>query len=276
MNTGENNLQLDKYKIADSVEHDIRPAQLVTLPSYMDCHDHDYTQVVIGLNGQAEFEVQGSGNKIGPGQGCVVSHGLDHAFGSLSQYSDILVVNLAKPSENEPENLKKFNDISSSDVYFSLDLRVSRLICSLVEELRISPDDLYLSRACCDTVIALLLRHSKTKPIPARESRFDMDAIDSYIERHLSQKITVTQLAGSVYLGESQFFYLFKEKFGVTPHQYVLSKRMEKAKYLIENSGLSLGQISELTGFSGQSTFSHSFAKLIGLSPSQYRKTRNK
>ena len=44
---------LDKKDIAGLSVTDIRPAELVTLPSHMDCHDHDYTQVVIGLNGQA-------------------------------------------------------------------------------------------------------------------------------------------------------------------------------------------------------------------------------
>jgi quercetin dioxygenase-like cupin family protein len=47
----------------------------------MDCHDHHYSQVVIGLKGQAEFEVSGKGNLVGPGQGCVVTARSDHAFG---------------------------------------------------------------------------------------------------------------------------------------------------------------------------------------------------
>ncbi len=57
-----------------------RPAELITLPSYMECHDHSYTQIVIGLKGQAEFEVRGQGNLVGPGQGCVVTACSDHAF----------------------------------------------------------------------------------------------------------------------------------------------------------------------------------------------------
>ncbi|MEF1278053.1 AraC family transcriptional regulator, partial [Vibrio fortis] len=56
-----------------------RPAEIVTLPSHMDCHEHQYSQVVIGLKGQAEFEVSGKGNLVGPGQGCVVTACSDHA-----------------------------------------------------------------------------------------------------------------------------------------------------------------------------------------------------
>ncbi|TOP05380.1 AraC family transcriptional regulator, partial [Vibrio parahaemolyticus] len=68
-----------------------KPAELITLPSYMDCHDHAYTQIVIGLKGQAEFEVRGQGNLVGPGQGCVVTACSDHAFGGVIHQSDILV-----------------------------------------------------------------------------------------------------------------------------------------------------------------------------------------
>ncbi|MCL9781700.1 AraC family transcriptional regulator [Vibrio sp. S4M6] len=266
-------MSVDKPLVSYSADVNFRPAELVTLPSYMDCHEHEYTQVVIGLNGQAEFEVEGAGSMIGPGQGCIVSSGLDHAFGSLSQRSDILVVNLTKPSADDPISLSKFHELSGSDVYFNLDPRIGQLIQGLVKELESCPEDLYLSRACCNTVIALLLSQPSRFALPAKESRLDLNIIDNYIDQHLGNKISVAQLAGCVYLAGSQFHHLFKEKLGITPHQYVLAKRVEKAKQLMKDSPLSLGQIAELTGFSGQSAFSHSFANLTGMSPSQYRKT---
>ncbi|MBT0343417.1 AraC family transcriptional regulator, partial [Vibrio campbellii] len=91
-------------------------------------------------------------------------------------------------------------------------------------------------------------------------------------EQHLSHKISVAQLAGSVFLGESQFHSLFKDQMGITPHQYVLGKRIDMARDLIEQGHLTLGQIAEFTGFSSQSTFTHTFTRLQGLSPSQYKK----
>lgn len=249
-----------------------KPAELVTLPSYMDCHDHQYTQIVIGLKGQAEFEVNGVGNLVGPGQGCVVTSGSGHAFGGVIEQSDILVLNMPMPSQTEPLMLQKLNELNQKEVYFQLDAQIQRLIQMLVAEMQASPDDLLLSRACNDTVMALLQRHASSLPLSRKESRFDLEAIDRYIEQHLMQKISVAQLAGSVFLGESQFHSLFKDQLGITPHQYVLSKRIDMAKQLIEQRNLTLGQIAELTGFSGQSTFAHAFSRLQGISPSQYKK----
>lgn len=249
-----------------------RPAEIVTLPSHMDCHEHHYTQVVIGLKGQAEFEVRGQGNLVGPGQGCVVTASSDHAFGSVVEQSDILVLNMPAPSDDDPLMLNKLNELSSANTYFQLDGQIQKLIQMLVQEMHASPDDLLLSRACNDTVIALLQRHISVFEASHKDSRFDLEVIDRYIEQHLSNKISVAQLAGSVFLGESQFHMLFKELIGITPHQYVLGKRIDRARGLIEQGNLSLGQVAELSGFSGQSAFAHTFSRLQGMSPSQYKK----
>jgi len=249
-----------------------RPAEIVTLPSHMDCHEHQYTQVVIGLKGQAEFEVSGHGNLVGPGQGCVVTASSDHAFGGVVGQSDILVLNMPVPTDDDPLMLDKINELSSANTYFQLDGQIQKLIQMLVQEMQSSPDDLLLSRACNDTVIALLQRHISVFDSPHKDTRFDLEVIDRYIEQHLSNKISVAQLAGSVFLGESQFHMLFKDQMGITPHQYVLGKRIDLARKLIEQGHLSLGQVAELSGFSGQSAFTHTFSRLQGMSPSQYKK----
>lgn len=249
-----------------------RPAELITLPSYMNCHDHSYTQVVIGLKGMAEFDVNGRGSYIGPGQGCVVTSGSDHAFGGVVEQSDILVLNLPLPRNDDPLMLQRINELSRSDLYFQLDAQIQRLIQMLVHEMQASPEDLLLSRACNDTVIALMQRHISGLEAPRYESRFDLEALDRYIEQNLNCRITVAQLAGSLFLGESQFHCLFKEKMGVTPHQYVLGKRIDRAKALIQQGNLTLGQIAELIGFSNQSVFTHTFTRLQGISPSHYKK----
>lgn len=95
-----------------------KPAELVTLPSYMDRHDHSYTQIVIGLKGQADFEVNGYGSLVGPGQGCVVTSGIGHAFGGVVGQSDILVLNMPQASDQDPLMLQKLNELNQSEVYF--------------------------------------------------------------------------------------------------------------------------------------------------------------
>jgi len=238
----------------------------------MDCHDHDYTQVVIGLKGQSEFNINGVCNLIKPGQGCVVTASVGHTFGGGNYSSDILVLNLPVLTEDSPLLLNWLTNLPQRDVYFQLDNQIRQLIKMLVMEMEEYPQDLLLSRACNDTVLALLQRHSSAFHINNKNARLDIDVVDRYITHHIRRKISVTQLAGSVFLGESQFHTLFKDQTGVTPYQYVLSKRINFAKELIEQGKFSLSHIADLTGFSGQSTFTHAFTRLQGYSPSQYKK----
>ncbi len=248
-----------------------KPAEVMTLSREMNIHSHDYTQIVIGLNGQAEFDVSGVGNFIGPGQGCVVTASTEHAFGGVGK-SEILVLNMLAEKQDDVLVLERLDELGRKDIYFQLDSSIQQLIKTLSLEMLEATEDRLLSRSCNEMLLSLLQKHMKSYHALQRESRMDLEGVDRYIDLHLSRKISVSELASSVFLGESQFHMLFKEQTGVTPHQYVLTKRIDAAKVLIEAGNLSLGHIAELTGFSGQSAFTHAFSRIQGLSPSQYKK----
>lgn len=249
----------------------VKPAEVILLPNEINHHDHNYSQVVIGLKGHVEFNIEGMSSLILPGQGCVVTASSDHAFNGIGS-SEILVLNLPESSSQDVEAFQRINALFSANHYFQLDNKIQQLIRLLVSEMQASPDDLLLGRACNDTLIALLQRHVYAGKEQFKEQRINMDKIESYITQHIGRKISIAQLAGCVFLGESQFFSLFKQQNGVTPHQYLLLKRIDLAKELLENSLLSLNQIADSSGFANQSSFTHTFSRLQGTSPSKYRK----
>jgi AraC-like DNA-binding protein len=247
-----------------------KPAEHITLSTEMSGHAHGYLQVVIGLQGIVEFDVNGRYNQIMPGQGCIVSPDLKHSFGSLDQPSDILVLNLLSGlSCSASHQLAEAND------YFGLNPQTIQLIKMLAQEVLSSPDDILLCQACSDTIMALLYKHSCAFQAKTKIGRLDLEAIERYIEKHIYNKISVGQLAGSVFLSESQFYNQFKKQAGITPHQYVLIKRVEYAKQLMENENVNLNHISDLAGFSCHSAFAHAFKKYEGISPSRYKRRHN-
>ncbi|MBD1577829.1 MULTISPECIES: helix-turn-helix transcriptional regulator [Vibrio] len=249
-----------------------KTAQVLTLPSYMERHQHGYPQIVIGLKGRAEFEVDGEVKLIGPGQGCIVPAGYDHRFGGIG-LSDILVLNFFMEMEAVDSDLnERVNALLEKDIYFQLDLPIQQLVQLLVKEIQADPDDVWLCQACQDTIIALLHRHTKPFEMLKKGNRLNIDLIDRYIQQHLASKISVANLAACVFLGESHFHLLFKSQVGCTPHQYIVQKRIELAQSLIKEGQYNLGHISQLVGFSDQSTFTNNFCRLVGVSPSHYRK----
>lgn len=67
---------------------------------------------------------------------------------------------------------------------------------------------------------------------------------------------------------------LFKQSMGVTPHQYLIQQRMEKAKQLLKQEKVSIVEVAAQCGFSNQSHFARVFNKNTDLTPRAYRKNR--
>jgi AraC family transcriptional regulator len=97
-------------------------------------------------------------------------------------------------------------------------------------------------------------------------------AVVEYIEEHLDGGPTLAQLAAVVGLNPYHFARQFKAATGLPPHQYVIARRVERAKQLLEaGTGLSLAEVALHAGFSDQSQFSHHFKRLIGVTPRQFQ-----
>lgn len=96
--------------------------------------------------------------------------------------------------------------------------------------------------------------------------------LQEWIENNLHLPLTIADLAMQVQLSEYHFAHMFKQSTGLPPHQYVLKKRLEKARHLILNTQAGLTDIALDCGFSSASHFSHRFKHYYGYAPSQIRK----
>lgn len=92
-----------------------------------------------------------------------------------------------------------------------------------------------------------------------------------YIDAHLGGTITVETLASVAGLSPYHFCRVFKQSKGVSPHGYLVHRRVDRAKELIAGTDLSLAEIALIAGFSDQSHCSRSFRRQLGISPSEYR-----
>ncbi len=91
-----------------------------------------------------------------------------------------------------------------------------------------------------------------------------------YIDAHLNSDIQVAELARQVNLSPHHFSMLFKQVTGVSPHQYVLHKRIEEAQLEVAAGRLRLSEMALNLGFSDQSHFSRAFRKITGMTPTRY------
>jgi AraC-like DNA-binding protein len=90
------------------------------------------------------------------------------------------------------------------------------------------------------------------------------------IDRDYAQPLDVPALAREAHASTAHFSRSFKRTFGETPHQYLLRRRIERAKELLRNTNRSVTEISLDVGFRSLGSFSTGFRALVGESPSDY------
>ncbi|MDZ5605044.1 AraC family transcriptional regulator [Pseudomonas sp. RP23018S] len=96
-------------------------------------------------------------------------------------------------------------------------------------------------------------------------------SLRAFIEAHLDQPLALGTLAQRCQLSEYHFARMFRQSFGLPPHQYVLARRLQRACDLLRLGGVGLGDIALSCGFASASHFSNRFRQALGATPGAYR-----
>ena len=114
-----------------------------------------------------------------------------------------------------------------------------------------------------------------TQALPANRgglASWQVRAVIAYIEEHLTEQISLVTLARLARLSQHHFCRAFKQSFGIPPHKYHLSRRMQHAKSLLSDRTISITEIGLRLGYSNSSSFTLAFRKITGQSPSRFRR----
>ncbi|MEM8750631.1 MAG: AraC family transcriptional regulator [Pseudomonadota bacterium] len=166
-----------------------------------------------------------------------------------------------------------FGSLHEKKIY---DPTIEALILRMVEQamLQNPASDLFLDNAT-NTILAELLTRSDIEAGTSDEqgplSSADLQKVTAMIENRLEEGLTIADLAGMTSLSDWHFARAFKISTGFSPHQYVLRRRIVRAKDLLTNSKLPLAEVAAATGFSSQSHMSDVFRQKVGTTPGKYR-----
>lgn len=98
-----------------------------------------------------------------------------------------------------------------------------------------------------------------------------LQRVRGYIESHIEERITLADMAGAAQLSPFHFCRCFAATVGLSPGRYLVERRVERAKRLLGEGGLSLVEVALACGFAGQSHFTTAFRKSAGETPGRWR-----
>ena len=106
----------------------------------------------------------------------------------------------------------------------------------------------------------------------ARMSKPQLQRVCEYIDENISEKLTVEDLAQVARQNRTALSTKFKNTVGMTPHKFIIQRRIARAEDLLRNSKHTITEISAICGFSDLAHFCHVFKRCHGVSPQQFNK----
>ena len=163
-----------------------------------------------------------------------------------------------------------------------LDPMLEQLAIAITAALRdgTAADELYIDTLAQMMGVHLARSHStQSRPVRTppmqKMSGWRMRRVTEYIEEHLDGNLSLEAMAAEVEISPVYLARAFKAAIGQSPHQYVLGRRIDRAKELLRNTDIPVVDVALSVGFSSQSHLSHWFQRYVGVSPAAYRQHRS-
>jgi AraC family transcriptional regulator len=193
----------------------------------------------------------------------------EHDFIVIAIASDVFA--RAVDESAEPSNVELVPHFATSD---GLVLQIGLALKGVLEN---NPQGsrLYAETMANALAVHLLQHYSARQPI-LRDyngglSRHQLRQVIDYINGHLDRDLGLAELAKIVQMSPHYFTRLFKQSTGLTPHQYVIHRRVERAKELLLKGELSIAEVAYSVGFANQSHLNRHLKRLLGVTPRHIR-----
>ncbi len=255
------------------------------LPGRMLEHTNTFHEVNIAISGRLTTEkISANGTcvktKGASGNLCVTPAG--HPIGAIWN----------KPLDNmgiflEPDLINRAaleNGFAAgfefAEVYRHSDPLIQHLGLTLLSEVdAATPSGRLFADSLIQTLtLHLLTNYGTTKPVARKLSGglsgFKLRRVKEFINENLQEDLSLTEISAVADLSQFHFARAFRKTTGLTPQQFLMQQRIERAKELLSKNDIPIVEVSLRTGFKNQRHFTSLFRKFTSLTPKTWREAR--
>jgi len=191
---------------------------------------------------------------------------------------DLVLLDVKLPGKEGTEVLKEIKQIAPDLGIIMLTAYSTKDIA--IESLKGHADDYLEKPLRLDRTRELIERHLAKRDgrdgISRDGIQGKIEHVKQFVARNCEKKVGLEEAAQSVYLSPKYLSRAFKEQTGKGFNEYCLELKVQRAKEVLNETGLTVGQISDRLGYQNEESFIRTFKKLTGLRPTEYRKGKNK
>ena len=174
-----------------------------------------------------------------------------------------------------PAIYEKYKERGGLPVFHLEDTMHFEVIFKQLYELAASSDyirDMRINERLSSLLTLLMQESWNPENLTVSKKRMELAAVKSYLDEHYIERITLDELEARFFINKYYLLKIFKENYGSTISNYLIAKRITRAKQLLRFTKLTIDEIGCEVGMDGAGYFSRMFKKSEGISPKEYRK----
>ena len=237
-------------------------------------HTHNHTELFFIVSGQGQFLIQDQVFPVDVNNLVIINPNVLHTEASLNaQPLEYIVLGISGIELATSEN--------SNGQFCILDhfesVEISSCLRNILREMELKNTGYEdICQAYMEILIIRLMRNTamtvQEEPSAVSSNR-QCASVKRFIDLHFKEPLTLEQLAEEAHMSKYYLSHAFKREYGVSPINYMISRRIDESKYLLAETDLSMSQIAQVLGFSSLSYFSQVFRKSQQISPKEFRQS---
>ena len=174
-----------------------------------------------------------------------------------------------------PAVYEKYKERGGRPVFHPADIEPFTTLLTDIYDLALSSDyirDVRINEKL-GTLLTLLMEQSwHPESMTVSRKRLELAAVKEYLDEHYTEKIALDDLSEHFFINKFYLSKIFRKTYGTTVNNYLISKRITRAKQLLRFTDMTVDEIGAAVGMADANYFSRMFRKVEGISPREYRK----